>query len=74
MEEKWSEQTFQSDGRYLTDIFCHDQTISCLVLMSDLNYLMQVGRAAKNMKNFEWLILLSVFFRERYVIVMSCAE
>ena len=28
---------------------------------------MQVGRAARNMKNFEWLILLSVFFRERYL-------
>ena len=33
---KWSEQTFQSDGRYLTDIFCHDQTICRLVLMSEL--------------------------------------
>ena len=35
-EEKWSEQTFQSDERYLTDIFCPDQTIFSLVLMSEL--------------------------------------
>ena len=36
LEEKWSEQTFQSDERYLADIFCHDQTISWLVFISEL--------------------------------------